>query len=175
MATNGGKSPGRPVQSTKQVLAAARLAAGDSVAEAATALNIGERTITRWLTDDGFRRLVRETRSLVFDQVIGRVIGLGRKATGKVGQLIDSANERIALDAAKAALSLGLEGRKAEDLEAVVREMEAKVAALTAGDQQPVAGLPADAEDDGPSGGAGPDAAPPTQPAPPAPGEGGGS
>jgi hypothetical protein len=64
------------------------LAQGKTVAAAAKAANVSERTAYRRLADPAFRRLVRDLRGEMVSQAVGRLTALSGKALDELERLL---------------------------------------------------------------------------------------
>jgi hypothetical protein len=100
------------------------LARGETVAAAARAAGLSERTVRRRLEDAEFRRLVESARGELWGAASGLLSALASKAAGVLGELMDSDSESIRLSAARAALEHGTALRGLIDLESKVSELE---------------------------------------------------
>jgi transposase-like protein len=105
------------------------LAAGLSVRRAARKAGVGERTVYRWLAEDAFRQRVAELRTRLFDRAVGRLSRTSGKAAVVLKGLLDSADERVRLAAARAVLDSGMKAREALELAQKVEEIKATLKA----------------------------------------------
>src|SRR5438128_1740636 len=80
------------------------LACGNTAKEAAEKAGVGERTVYRRLADQEFMARVNQARNLMIGQAVGRLSLTCAKAAETLEKLLDSDNERIRLQAAKAIL-----------------------------------------------------------------------
>jgi hypothetical protein len=140
MATQGSeRQPGggvdAPRLTARQEAAALALAAGQEVKAAAAACGVGERTLHRWREGAAFRSRVQELRTELFGLAVGRLCELTGKAADRLGKLVDSNTETVALGAAKAILEAAPRLREAVDLAARVAELERQFAEEDAGFQ----------------------------------------
>lgn len=88
----------------------AALASGVSAKQAAKQLGCNPRTVRRRLADEEFRGKVTQARVQVIGRVVGKVSSIAIRAARKLGKLIQSKDERIALQAARAVLSSTFQG-----------------------------------------------------------------
>ncbi|MBH8566300.1 hypothetical protein I8748_29795 [Nostoc sp. CENA67] len=107
------------------------LACGATVEAAARQCDLSERTVYTRLKDPDFQKRVR----LVRTDMVRRAAGLLSAASGEAVRTLlalmkESAPPAARLGAAKAVLELGIKVRELAELEAEVRELEAKVDAL---------------------------------------------
>lgn len=100
----------------RQERAAAMLAAGVSVTEAARQLRLRRQTISEWKNLEPFRALLNRLRRDARDSARGVIIGAATKASRKLEALLDSKNERAVLAAANAILG-HVAGTEIEELE----------------------------------------------------------
>jgi transposase-like protein len=100
----------------RQEAAALALAGGRQVKAAAEAVGIGERTLHRWRESATFRSREQELRSELFGLAVGRLCELTGKAADRLGELLDSKTETVALGAAKAILEAAQRLRETTEL-----------------------------------------------------------
>jgi hypothetical protein len=118
----------------RQEAVALLLAAGRSVADAASETGAGVRTIRRWLAEDAaFRDRVQEMRTELFALAVGRLSNLSGKAADVLGQLLESQTEGIRLQAARSVLEQAPKLREATDLAAELARLKAQVEEATCG------------------------------------------
>jgi hypothetical protein len=139
----------------KQEAAAFLLATGRPVKEAAAECGAGERSLRRWLAEHkGFIRRVREFRTGVLAEAVGRLATLGGKAADTLGRLLDDESPGVRLRAAATVLGTLATGYKvleerqacelaekalryAEDLDAEWARLKAERQRLDAERQRP--------------------------------------
>jgi len=114
---------GRGRTGTDELLAA-ELAAGKTVAEAATAAGIGERTAFRRLTDQTFKARVTELRAQMVAEAAGRLSKSMAKASDVLAKLLDSTDENVQHKAAVKIVELGLKLVELAELEQRITELE---------------------------------------------------
>lgn len=107
------------------------LACGATVEAAARQCDLSERTVYKRLQEPEFQQRVKQVRS----DMVRRSAGLRSAASGEAVRTLlalmkESAPPATRLGAAKAVLEVGLKIRELADLEAELRELEEKVAAL---------------------------------------------
>jgi transposase-like protein len=105
-------------------IAAAQLASGANVAEAAKACGRSDRQIYRWLRRPAFQRLLQETRDAVFSAAIGKLTESCGAAADTLRKLLDNPNPMVQLGAARALIGAAVKGREAVDDENRIRELE---------------------------------------------------
>lgn len=108
---------------------AAALAAGATVAEAAEAGGVSERTIYRRLTAPAYVLEVRQLRAALLSRAAGRLAELAPRAAETLGDLLGHAasDPQTARLAAVAVLEQGSKLASLTDLETRLAELEAKV------------------------------------------------
>jgi hypothetical protein len=132
-------------------VAAAALAAGKTVQQAAELAGVSARTIHRRLKDDpGFRRQVHELRAQMLGQAAGRVADGMAEAADCLRELLKAKAESVRLSAARSLLELGVRLRDSV-------ELGERIAALESALKGGAAGGGADGEAE-PAGGPGPGA-----------------
>jgi hypothetical protein len=120
--------------SAKQESIALALAAGRSAAEAAAECGSSRRTVFRWLSEsEEFRQRVAELQAELFTRMYGRAVARGERAVDRIGALIDSPNESIALAAASPILEHVPKLREAAVLQAKMAALREKLEALERG------------------------------------------
>lgn len=109
-------------QPAGEVELVAALAAGSTVREAAAAAGISERTAYRRLTEAGVRREVSMLRSAALEEAACTLATASRKAAQTVIDLLDHADPKVRLQAARQAVSMAKElGDEAARQSALVR------------------------------------------------------
>jgi hypothetical protein len=87
-ATNGEKRP-NAAKAAKREVAAMFLASGKSRREAAREAGVGERSLCRWLREDhDFVRKVREHRSDILAEVVGKLASIGGQSVAALAELL---------------------------------------------------------------------------------------
>jgi hypothetical protein len=119
MAENGSPSTGRGAKDEQLALCLAR---GLTVATAASEAGVSERTAYRRLAETDFARRVEDLRCSLVEVAVRRLSDHMAAAADKVAALMGSANDAVALGAAKAVLDLGM---KAHEQRCVIGRLEA--------------------------------------------------
>lgn len=104
------------------------LAGGRQIKATAAALDIGERTLHRWLTEPDFTALVRRFRLEMLQQGAGRLARLTARAVRTLKGLMGSANERVSLQACKIVVESALKLGDQVELENRVKVLEESLA-----------------------------------------------
>jgi hypothetical protein len=112
----------------KKVALALALASGMTAAAAAEQEQVSLRTVRRRLANPAFRRLVARLRGQMLEAALGRMAENMTRAADKVARLLDSADEAVALRAARTLLSLGLRLRDSVELADRIHEIERELA-----------------------------------------------
>ena len=107
--------------SAKQAQALPHLAIGRTLADTATAINVSERTIYRWLTDPEFKGAYLELRDVEAKIARAELRGLSLKAATTLSKAMDNDDPYISLRAAQTAVSAGAKVEDAEDAKRVIR------------------------------------------------------
>ena len=134
MAGDGRRKQGVPVTFV------ASLAAGRTVAEAAQAARISERTAYRLLADPAVKAEVVKARGSLTENALGVLCDAMRRAAEVLDKLLNSKTETTRLAAARSIIQLGVDVRSAVDMEARFVALEVRTglraAANTEGDQE---------------------------------------
>ena len=96
---------------------AVALAAGLSVSEAAQRAGLSERTVYRRLHGAKFQRRLAATRNELITRALGELAASASHAVSTIGELLDSSDERVRLQAARALLDQLLRLRDAVTLD----------------------------------------------------------
>src|SRR5262249_233683 len=95
----------------REDFAALMLAHGVSKGKTAKAVGIAPSTLYRWQEDPAFRQKVKDFRTRLTDELVGQLVTMGGKAIKRLGDLLASKDEPIALQAIRewraATLDLG--------------------------------------------------------------------
>jgi DNA-binding MurR/RpiR family transcriptional regulator len=115
--------------SRKQEQAVAALLAQPSIAGAAKAVGIGEKTLWRWLQREDFRGAYQNARRRIVNQAIAHVqAGMSEAVQALRGVMNNKqAPASAKVSAARAMIDTGLRGLELEDLEARIEALEARV------------------------------------------------
>jgi hypothetical protein len=110
-------------------LAAAALASGQTVAQAAEAAGVDERTVYRWRRKPAFEQREWELRYAAVERGIGRLSESLTRAADKIAKLVEHKNPNIALRASIAVFELVLPfNRLAKETHDTIREVEKHMA-----------------------------------------------
>ncbi len=104
-------------------------AQGLSVRAIARRLDVGQRTIFRWLKEKSFRDLEHHYRGVLFNEAVGKLCGLAGKAVDVLGGLLESPSESVRLKAATDVLKAALEIRTVAELALRLERIEADLGA----------------------------------------------
>jgi hypothetical protein len=105
------------IKRSKREQAALLLAAGRSTAQAAAGVGMCKRTILRWLKCPEFVARVTGLRAELFKRGGGVLARCTTQAAGRLGRLLESDDERVALSAARSVLTLGKTIQEAVEFE----------------------------------------------------------
>jgi len=103
----------------------AALAGGMTVAAAAAASGVGERTVYRRLEDLDFRQAVSEARARMVENAVGELAAAATAAVCTLRALLGAESGSVRLGAARAVLELGSRLRESVELEQRVAALEA--------------------------------------------------
>lgn len=107
--------------SAKQLQALPHLVSGKTFANAATAADVSERTIYRWMNDPDFKSAYLALREVEADIARAELRGLGLKAAITLSRAMDNEDPNISLRAAQTAVKASVKVEDAEDIKRVVR------------------------------------------------------
>jgi len=111
--------------SPRQRIAAAALIAAPSVAQAASASNVTERTLYRWLELPEFRALVSQLESRIINSTVHSLVNIQQEAIDIVSDLSrHSDNDSVKLRAAKVLLDTLLKLRVQQTFEERLADLE---------------------------------------------------
>ncbi len=111
----------RPPLSTKQAQALPHLAAGKTMANTATAVNVSERTVYRWLNDPQFKESYLALRDVEAEIASVELRGLMLKAATTLAKAMDHDDPYVSLRAAQTALNTSLKTQDYEEAKRIVR------------------------------------------------------
>ncbi|MCA9306023.1 MAG: hypothetical protein KDA16_05795 [Phycisphaerales bacterium] len=119
-------SPLSEQTTAKQERAIIALMTESSVAAAARAAGVAERTIHTWLRDEAFRDLYRRARREAFDRAISMTQQYAAAAVKTLLQVMadKGASHQSRVSAAVAVLRFGREGMELDELQARVERLE---------------------------------------------------
>lgn len=100
------------------------LAGGMSMAAAARACNLNEKTVRRRMADDGFRRRVGEARGQLLEQASAQMLARLAGAGQVLQDLLAAESEQVRLGAARAIAQLALALRNAHEIEQRITALE---------------------------------------------------
>lgn len=109
-------------------VAAAALAAGGGVADAAKKAGIGRRTLTRWLTNPKFAARVDAMRTEAITGAMNRLGKSMASAADTLTALLKAPRAETRLRAAKAVLELGMKMKEHGELVQRVSDLEQRLA-----------------------------------------------
>jgi hypothetical protein len=118
MAGNGGK-PGR-----KQERALAALLTSPTIAAAAEAIGVTEKTLRGWMRDPTFDEAYRAARRQAVDHAVTLLQRLCRKAVGTLARAMGSSNPNVQVRAATVVLEMAMRGVELGDLAAEVEALK---------------------------------------------------
>lgn len=113
--------------SNRREAAAFGFARGLTVAAVATECKISERQLYRWRKLDDFAARVQTLRGELFIEACGKLASLSGKAADRLGELVDTKNEPVALGACRAVLEAGQRLREVLDFEGRLKAIEARL------------------------------------------------
>lgn len=102
----------------------AALAAGSTVAEAAEACGVSERTAYRWLTVEGVKKALNQLRAGMTSGALGILTSHLTEAAETLTNLLTSDSESVRLQASRAIFQTTLEIRQTVDMEDRIAELE---------------------------------------------------
>ena len=109
--------------STQQVQALPHLAIGQTLAHTATAINVSEKTLYRWLKEPDFKSAYLELRDMEAEIATAELRGLTLKAATVLSKAMDNPDPNISLRAAQTAVKTGLKADDNEDAKRIIRLM----------------------------------------------------
>jgi hypothetical protein len=128
MAGNGsGGRGGRKRTAEAREAAAANLAAGATVPDAARRAGVGERTLFRWRPDPAFMERVRSLRSDATCQTLGTLTAGSKQAAEQLIELLGESNAAVRLGAASCLLKTLLSYRDQTDLSDRIDRIEKRL------------------------------------------------
>lgn len=103
------------------------LAAGKSIAEAAKAAGVSERTARRWLDEETIRQRVEAARAEFVRQALAQLSSAASDAVKALRALLKSENDNAKLGAARAILTTLIPLKEHFELEARISQLEAQL------------------------------------------------
>ena len=107
--------------SAKQVQALPHLATGQTLAHTATAVNVSEKTLYRWLNEPKFKAAYLELRDVEAEIARAELRGLALKAATTLSKAMDNPDPYISLRAAQTAVNASVKVEDTEDAKRIVR------------------------------------------------------
>ena len=107
--------------SAKQLQALPHLVSGKTFANSATAADVSERTIYRWMNDPDFKSAYLALREVEADIARAELRGWALKAAITLSRAMDNEAPNISLRAAQTAVKASVKVEDAEDAKKVVR------------------------------------------------------
>jgi transposase-like protein len=108
----------------KQHKAIAVLLTGATMPEVARQIGVNERTLFRWQNDPTFKAELDRQRRELAQQALASLQGLADRAVTRLGRLIDSESESVALRACQFVLEQAREHIELHDLAERVSDLE---------------------------------------------------
>lgn len=108
----------------KQIKLIALLLAGESHVSAAQQVGINDRTVSRWQNDPAFKAELDRQRRQLAQQALASLQGLADRAVARLGRLIDSQSESVALRACQFVLEQAREHIELHDLAERITDLE---------------------------------------------------
>ena len=108
----------------RQIRVVMALMVSDSIASAARAAIVNEKTVRRWLEIPSFRDAMREHQKKALSSALGRLQSLSARAVETLSELLNAQSENARLAAAREILAQAVEANIRSDLEARVAQLE---------------------------------------------------
>ena len=118
-------------KASKRDQAALLLASGRSTAQTAAGVEVSRRTILRWLKDVDVAARVLGLRRELFKRSGGMLARCTTHAACRLGRLLESDDERVALSAARSVLGLGQTIQDAVEFEQRLATIEQQLRSTT--------------------------------------------
>lgn len=126
------KTPESDRLTPKQARAIEALLAEPTIAKAADAVGVHERTLRNWMRQPTFSRCFRDARAELLGAAVGRLHGALSEAVHTLRRLQRCDSDSVALGAARAILDNAIRGAEALDLANRVEALERALAAKSA-------------------------------------------
>ena len=126
---DSGPSQTRERRGQEDEVLVAALVAGHTYAEAGGVAGVSERTVRRRMADPGFAGVVSTRRGERVAAITGLLVTAGPEAIDVLRSCMAAESETVRLRAAQLVLGLGAQFRQAQELEARLVALEARVAA----------------------------------------------
>jgi phage terminase small subunit len=108
----------------KQHKAITALLTGANCPDVARQIGVNERTVQRWQNDPTFKAELDRQRRQLAEQALSALQGLTDRAVARLGRLIDSESESVALRACQFVIEQTREHIELEDLQLRVERLE---------------------------------------------------
>jgi hypothetical protein len=112
------------VANAKREHVAVLLAAGQSVAKASRTVGVSQRSVFTWLEDPSYSARLDELRGAMLSRTMSFLTANTLRAARKLRRLLDDADSRVVLQAAKAVLENASRLRQEISIEQRVAELE---------------------------------------------------
>jgi hypothetical protein len=110
--------------SRKREQALAALLMHPTIAAAATAAGVNERTLREWLREPGFKAAYAEARAEVLERTVARLLRASESAVRTLEAALDAEKTADAVRAARIILEIAVKGTAELDLEARLAALE---------------------------------------------------
>ena len=107
--------------SGRQLQALPHLTTGQTLAHTATAINVSERTLYRWLNEPDFKAAYLDLREVEAEIARAELRGLALKAATTLSKAMDNPDPYISLRAAQTAVNASVKVEDTEDAKRIVR------------------------------------------------------
>ena len=109
--------------SAKQLQALPHLSLGWTLAHTATAINVSEKTLYRWLNEPDFKAAYLELRDVESQIARAELRGLALKAATTLSEAMDNPDPYISLRAAQTAMNASVKVEDTEDAKRIISLM----------------------------------------------------
>ena len=120
-------------KSANKEIAAACLARGGTVADAAALASVDTRTVSRWKNEPPFRVMVADLRRQVVGAAVAKISAAMTRAADALDALLGSANESIRLRAAAEIFANGLKATELADIKLQLDELREQIESKSRG------------------------------------------
>lgn len=114
---------------------ASLIATGMPVKYAAKEAGLSRSTAARWVKIPAFVGMVDRLKNRAVSEAVANLSSSMSKAATKLGALVDSADEKISLAAAKSLLEMALKARREEETDRKIAELTERINKLTSSDK----------------------------------------
>lgn len=104
--------------------AALGIASGQSVAAAARAAGVHQKTVARWMRRPHFKALVDGIRSEMIQATLGKLLAVNGQAVDTMLSLLESKQDQVRMSAASKLVDLSLRVRQAVEVDRRLGEIE---------------------------------------------------